>query len=77
MNSDIVECMHKTGLKKSQLARALGVTPGTVSHWANGRNRPSLTTLARLAELAGVPAAPLIERHIALQMQRQKKDAPA
>lgn len=35
----------------NELAEILGVEPGTVSNWKNGRNRPSYETIFTLREL--------------------------
>lgn len=75
MNNDIAECVRKTGMSKSKVARAIGVSPGAITHWATGRNRPNLKNLARLAALAGVPVETLIAKYIATQTEQGEKAA--
>jgi Zn-dependent peptidase ImmA (M78 family)/DNA-binding XRE family transcriptional regulator len=47
---------HAAGLRKNQLAQAVGVSPAAVSQYENGTTRPSPAVVARLALALGVPA---------------------
>jgi transcriptional regulator with XRE-family HTH domain len=49
------------GIARVDIARALGVKRGAVSHWFNGRSEPTGHNLARLSELLGVRDRWLIE----------------
>jgi len=40
--------IETSGKGKSEIARAIGVTPPTVSQYCSGRAQPTLATLARL-----------------------------
>ena len=43
------------GIKVSQLARQIGVSPSLISQIERGQSRPSVSTLFALAEALGVP----------------------
>lgn len=45
------ELREKKDLSQRELARILGVSPGTVTAWEVGRNEPNHETLRRLADL--------------------------
>ena len=38
----MVEIMEKQGLSKSEMAGVLGISPGSISHLFQGRNKPGL-----------------------------------
>jgi Zn-dependent peptidase ImmA (M78 family)/transcriptional regulator with XRE-family HTH domain len=46
---------RRRGLTKSKLAKAVGVTPLTISRYENGDSEPSGSTLAALAKVLGFP----------------------
>ena len=50
----------RKGLKQTDLASAVGVTPETVSNFERGRTAPSLTTLGKLAHVLGIPPHALL-----------------
>lgn len=50
------------GFSQLEFAMALGVTPGAVSHWENGRRKPGIDDLARIAELLGCKIDDLIDK---------------
>lgn len=39
---------------QSELARALGVTPQSVSNWVNGQSKPSPENMRRLEDIFGI-----------------------
>lgn len=47
------ETRRRLGLKQEELARALGVTQGTISRWETGGQAPDLSAMTKLAEMAG------------------------
>ena len=49
------------GLTQAELAAKLGVTDKAVSKWENGRAKPGLDTLRRLAALYDLPVGELLE----------------
>jgi len=51
--TDINKLIEDLGWAKSELARSLGVTPGTVTHWGNGHARPNMVTIATMTQLRG------------------------
>lgn len=50
------------GFSQLEFAMALGVTQGAVSHWENGRRKPDIDDLVRIAELLGCKLDDLIEK---------------
>jgi len=54
--SHLIECLSEPGRGgKAKLAKALGVDPGTISHWLAGRQGVRRQHQTRLKEIAGVP----------------------
>ena len=43
--------IEQSGLKKSEIADAIGISRATVSQYLSGRAQPSLSTLAKLCTL--------------------------
>lgn len=43
--------IEQSGLKKSDIASAIGVSKATVSQYLSGRAQPSLSTLAKLCKV--------------------------
>lgn len=43
-----------------ELAKAIGVTPGTVSHWHNRGSRPDLFALMQLSDILSIDARELL-----------------
>ena len=48
-------------VSQAELAKAIGVHTGTVSHWENGRQLPDTVTMQRVAEFLGVPLGTLLD----------------
>lgn len=63
----IFERRKLSGLSQDQVARLLGVTDKAVSKWENGKAKPGINTLRKIAHLFGVPIEEL------LQMREEKK----
>ncbi len=42
--------IEESGKKKNEIARAIGVTPATVSQYCSGKAQPTLATLSRLCK---------------------------
>jgi transcriptional regulator with XRE-family HTH domain len=49
----IREARRRLNLKQSELAEALGVSQATISKWEQGVQRPDLSAMMKLAEMAG------------------------
>ena len=60
----ICEKRRSAGLSQSQLARLLGVTDKAVSKWENGRAKPGIGTLKKLAALFHVSLEEMLEVHM-------------
>jgi transcriptional regulator with XRE-family HTH domain len=56
MGARIAEAREKAGIKQTDLARAIGVEPWTISRWENGRQTPRGSTIAAIAKALGVDA---------------------
>lgn len=52
--------MDKAGLNQSQLAAKLGIAPGTVNNYLNGKNVPTLDSIGDIADAFGVSVAVLV-----------------
>lgn len=50
------------GFSQMEFATALGVTPGAVSHWENGRRKPNINDLVRIAQLLKCKVDDLIDK---------------
>lgn len=48
-------------ISQTELARAVGVTPGAVSQWERGKTMPNVTRLKKVADKLGVRVEDLIE----------------
>jgi len=55
IGNKIKELRTATGMKQTDLAKALDVTPNTVSRWEGAVNQPSVTELDRLSRVLGQP----------------------
>ena len=55
----LAERLAAKGMKSVQLAKALEVTPVTVTNWTKGRNVPQLRHLVVIARLFGVTVSDL------------------
>lgn len=60
MGRVIVRVRAEIELSQRQLARLLGVSPSAVSRWEAGHRFPTLSHLAKIADLAGRPASALL-----------------
>ena len=54
--------MMSRHMNKSELAKAVGVSSGNLSDWANGRSQPSIDKLIRLADYFDVSVDYLVGR---------------
>lgn len=50
---DLISKLDATDYSQSSLARALGMTPSSLSQWRNGRANPSLLVIEEAASLLG------------------------
>ena len=48
-------------ISQAELAEAVGVHTGTVSHWENGRQMPNTATMQKVAEFLGVPTESFVK----------------
>ncbi len=49
----IKEAARDAGLTHAELAAKMGITPATFSRFVNGKHRPTVRTLKRIAEITG------------------------
>lgn len=56
----VLQAIELTGMKKAEVARALGVTPQSVNGWLKN-GRISKRSLSDLAQLAGVPVIAILD----------------
>jgi len=55
------ELRSKKGVTQSQLAKAVGVSPGNVGDWETGKSKPGYSALAELTRYFEVSPARLLE----------------
>ena len=48
-------------MTQEELAKAMGVTQGTVTHWENGRRVPKLEHMKQMSRIFGVSIEQLLE----------------
>jgi transcriptional regulator with XRE-family HTH domain len=60
-NQKARELMQERGITTSDLAAALGVTPGAVRHYLNGNRHPRPGALGKIARRLGVSMSELTE----------------
>jgi len=51
MNNNLNNILKEKGLKKSWLAKQLGVSKQSVTNWVKGRNYPEVKTMKKLSEI--------------------------
>lgn len=58
--------LRETGTSGAALARRLGVTPGLVSHWVQGRRAPGLADAVVLSDLSAgaVPVRAWVDERV-------------
>ena len=61
------EFREKAGLTQQQVAAAMGVTNGVVSHWESGRKLPNAAKLPRIAALYKCSINDLFEADVLLE----------
>lgn len=52
---NIIRARRKLGLSQAELARRAGIRPETLNHIEQGRNQPSVPTIAKLERALTVP----------------------
>lgn len=52
----LIDYLKHSGMTQSELARHLGVSPATISHYVIGDKMPALDTLANLCAIIGADA---------------------
>ncbi len=53
--------IENCGKGKSEIARAIGVRPSSISEYCSGRAHPTLANLSKLCEFIGVSADDILE----------------
>ena len=53
--------IEQSGMKKSDIAKAIGVAPATVSQYLSGRAQPSLATLSKLCAVLDCSADDILK----------------
>lgn len=71
------EAVDKSGLSRADLATALGVTPGALSHWITGRRACPPEILARIAEILKIDKGWLLGKTAAHAAERPPDRAPS
>lgn len=58
--NNLKEVLDSKGIKASFIAKSLEYNPNSVYNWIHQRSQPSLSTLAQISSLIGVPMTDLI-----------------
>ena len=53
---------EERGFSQQELAQALGVTQGAVSHWENGLRKPDIDDIVKIAQLFSCKVDDLIDK---------------
>jgi transcriptional regulator with XRE-family HTH domain len=53
---------EERGFSQQELAQALGVTQGAVSHWENGVRKPDIDDIVKIAQLFNCKVDDLIDK---------------
>lgn len=53
---------EERGLSQQELATAIGVTQGAVSHWENGLRKPAIDDMVKMATLFNCKVDDLIDK---------------
>lgn len=53
LRAQMASIRQEAGLSKRRLAKKIGVTPAALTHWDQGANDPSITTLEKYVEACG------------------------
>ncbi len=61
LGGNIKRIRVKKNITQVQIAKQLGVDRSFVSNIENGKNNPTLTTIAKLAQVLGVPVEELFK----------------
>ena len=56
ISKNLKEEIEQSGKSKTEIARAIGVSPPTISQYLSGRIQPTLATLSKLCNFLGCSA---------------------
>lgn len=60
--TEIRRLREERGFSQQELAQALGVTQGAVSHWENGVRKPDIDDIVKIAQLFNCKVDDLIDK---------------
>lgn len=60
MRVTLKACRVNTGMTQVQFADAVGVAPGTVGRWEDGKSEPTITNLRKISELSTIPMGAIV-----------------
>jgi len=63
--SNLAKELAHNRMTQGDLAKSVGVSPGMITYWKNGKSGPSVETLARLCEVLGCEEAALLGSEVA------------
>lgn len=55
MEVSLLACRANVRMTREQFAEKIGVTPGTIANWENGKTEPSLSHLRKISEVTNIP----------------------
>lgn len=66
--------MLSKGINKAELQKAIGVSSGNLSDWANGRSQPSVSKLIKIADYFNVTLDYLCDRGTGVSLSSEAEE---
>lgn len=70
----ILNLLQNSGMSVNSFEKTVGLTQGTISNWKNGKNKPSLDAVNKIAEYFNVSVDYLLGRTSVPTVQQEKKN---
>lgn len=61
ISKNIKEEIERSGMAKSEIAKAMGISAASLSQYCSGRTQPTLANLSRLCRIIGCSADEILE----------------
>ncbi len=74
ITENLLDLRRKNKMTQQDLAKQINYSDKAVSRWENGEVLPDVETLAKIAEVYGVPLSRILEKDAAEENPSQKKD---
>lgn len=64
MYQKYMELIEKQGIRTADVCRATGISASTFTDWKNGKSKPKVDKLQKLADYFGVPVTEFLESEV-------------